>query len=49
LDEILFKIMKHIQDIWISLITSNSNVRKSSAARDGKIRESIISDWQFGQ
>jgi hypothetical protein len=27
----------------------HSNVRKSSAARGGKMRESIISDWQFGQ
>ena len=27
----------------------HSNVRKSSAVRAGKMRESIISDWQFGQ
>jgi hypothetical protein len=27
----------------------HSNVRRSSAARDGKRRESDIVDWQFGQ
>jgi hypothetical protein len=27
----------------------HSNVRRSSAARDGKRRESDIADWQFGQ
>ena len=32
---------------WAHLM--HSNVRKSSAVRAGKMRESTISDWQFGQ